>query len=194
MNVTIIKGNVCEPIGDGKKIIVHCCNDIGVMGSGVAGALRKKWPTVGEDYEDWHNDWIKKPFVLGQIQFVKVEEDIVVCNLIGQRGIGGETIDGEFVPPVKYESLREGFLRVRGSIKKAPNSVSLHLPMLGSALAGGDWVSIYELIRDVFDELDIECTIYAFDDVNLKLAQSTHQEYEERESYLLEIERGDIIG
>ncbi len=194
MNIAVIKGDVTNPIGDGKKIIVHCCNDVNSFGSGVAGCIARKWPDVKNKYHNWAASDQTTAFYLGQIQFVAADTDIVVCNLIGQRSIGGETIDGEFVPPVRYEALREGFLRVRAAIKKANRPVSLHLPMLGSALAGGDWVSIYELIRDVFDELDIECTIYAFDDVNLKLAESTHQEYEERESYLLEIERGDIIG
>jgi O-acetyl-ADP-ribose deacetylase (regulator of RNase III) len=177
-NITIVLGNVCDPIGEGKKVIAHICNDIGVMGSGVAGALRRKWEMVGKEYEDWCNrkfDFGHLP-VLGQIQFVRVAHNISVCNMIGQRGVGGETIDGEFVPPIKYESLRECLLRLRLALKKSPG-ISLHIPMIGSKLAGGNWYTIYAIIRDVFDPTDIHITIYAFDDANFELAQNADKQF-----------------
>ena len=45
--LTNVYGNVCEPQrtnSDEVAIIPHCCNDKGVMGAGVALALKKKWP------------------------------------------------------------------------------------------------------------------------------------------------------
>ncbi len=201
MNVTIIKGDVTNPTGDGNKIIVHCVNDLNVMGSGVAKALYEKWPQVKEQYHKWGAKLspITPPFRLGNIQFVLVGNQTAVCNLIGQKGMGGEDIDGEFIPAVRYEAIREGLLRVRKAIRKScidkGNTASLHLPMLGSALAGGSWEYIYwEIIRDVFYELDVECTIYAFDDVNYALAKKTHDEYEEWDRHQKEIESGDIIA
>ena len=80
-----IKGDVRKPIGDGNKIIIHCCNDIGVMGAGVAAAIAQKWPNVKSEYKKWHRG--KQGFKLGNVQFVKVEDDLVVCNMIGQRDI-----------------------------------------------------------------------------------------------------------
>jgi O-acetyl-ADP-ribose deacetylase (regulator of RNase III) len=194
MNVTIVKGDVTNPIGDGKKIIVHCCNDINSFGSGVAGCIARKWPTAKEHYHNWADCDLHTIFALGQVQFVRVEHDISVCNLIGQRGINGEEIDGVFLPPVRYEALREGFLRVRKAITKVKDPVSLHFPMLGAGLAGGDWVCIYELIREVFEDARLPITIYAFDDVNLKLAQSQHEDYEQWHQYQNELDEGDIIA
>lgn len=177
--IKIVKGDVTKPIGDGNKLIVHCCNDIISFGSGVAGAIARAWPHVREAYMSWgytSKPGQKRPFALGQVQFVKAEDGISVCNLIGQRDIGGFTIDGVSVPPVRYEALREGFLRVREAIKAAKEPVHLHLPMLGSALAGGDWVIIYSIIYKIFGE-SFDITIYAFDDDNFALANHVHDNH-----------------
>jgi len=40
--ILYIKGDVTAPIGDDNKLIIHCCNDIGAMGAGVAVALYRK--------------------------------------------------------------------------------------------------------------------------------------------------------
>ena len=34
-NITFVDGDVTKPIGNGKKYIVHCCNDLGLWGKGV---------------------------------------------------------------------------------------------------------------------------------------------------------------
>ena len=83
--ILYINGDVREPIGEGNKLIIHCCNDIGKMGAGVAMAISRKWTEVRRQYKQWHMG--NKGFKLGNIQFVKVESDIVVCNMIGQHGI-----------------------------------------------------------------------------------------------------------
>ena len=165
--INIVKGNVLEPQGEGIKLIVHVCNDIGVMGAGVAKAIADKWPKVKYDYQSWHNRALNRdtPFVLGQIQICKAEEDIYVCNMIGQRDVGGFIIDGEFIPPVRYEAIKECLLRVRERVR---NKVSVHMPLIGCGLAGGSINNIYYIIDDVFEGTDISVTIYCLSDDDVK--------------------------
>lgn len=171
-NITVVKGDVTEPKGDGQKLIVHSCNDINAFGSGVASSIAKKWPHVKYGYHEWAKDGYD--FYLGQIHFIKAEDNIVVCNLIGQRSIGGETIDGEFLAPVRYEAIYEGLLRIRARIKNYTN-ISLHFPLIGCGLAKGDWYTVYGLVEEVFHYTPVDITIYAFNDSDLELAQAVQK-------------------
>jgi len=155
-----IKGDVTEPIGEGNKIIAHCCNTIFVMGSGVALGIKRKWPKVYSEYKNWRN---KNP-KLGDVQFVKVASDIAVANILGQEGVGFK--DG--IAPVRYDAMDKGLKKV-GEIAKKFNS-SVHLPFkIGSDRAGGDWVKIEEMIRKNLCEQDIEVVIYEFNQVDNSL-------------------------
>jgi len=152
--ILYIKGDVTRPIGDDNKLIIHCCNDIGKMGAGVAKALYMKWYEVRKQYQQWHNS--KKGFELGNIQFVKVETDIVVCNMIGQHGIKNDSK----VPPIRYGAIAKCLEKVMSAAKK--NNASVHAPRFGSALAGGRWSKIEELIIEHLSSHDIQVTIYDF--------------------------------
>ena len=49
-----VKGDVRNPQISAENevaIIPHCCNNLGVMGAGVALALKNKWPEVFEIYK-----------------------------------------------------------------------------------------------------------------------------------------------
>jgi len=150
--ITYVKGDVRTPSGNGRKIIVHCCNDIGAMGAGVAAALFHKWPSVKSEYKQWHRS--KKGFELGAVQFVKVDTDIVVGNMIGQKGI--KTVGG--VPPIRYGAIRKCLERVAEAAVR--NNASVHGPKFGAGLAGGSWDEIERLIEETICARDIEVTIY----------------------------------
>lgn len=161
MSVKITQGNVLDSKVEGIKVIGQCVNDIGVMGSGVAKAIMDKWPVVREKYLQWAKTIIN--FKLGSIQILKVEPDTVVCNIIGQKGVGFEEIDGVRIPAVRYFAIYEGLLRLRERINTSENkNVSVHLPLIGAGLAGGSINQTYQTVWDVFGTSDISCTLYAF--------------------------------
>ena len=153
--IKITKGDVLESKVDGKKVIVQSCNDLGIMGSGIAKSILDKWP-------------------VGEIQFVLVEKDILICNIIGQKGLGFEEIDGVKLPAVRYFAIFEALLRLRAKIskwsandKKGENynpvgKVSIHMPLIGAGLALGTINQTYQTIWDVFGTSDYDCYIYAF--------------------------------
>ena len=93
-------------------------------------------------------------FKLGEVQFVTVEYDIVVANMIGQSGIGWSA--GR--PPIRYGALA-GCME-RAAIYAKKNGMSIHAPRFGAVLAGGNWTDIEWLINKIILPYDVDVTIY----------------------------------
>jgi O-acetyl-ADP-ribose deacetylase (regulator of RNase III) len=132
--LTYVKGDATQPQGDGRKIIVHCCNDRGAWGSGFVVALSRRWPEPEAKYRSCPQ------YHLGDIIWARVEDDIWVANLIGQHRTG---FDEFGYPPIRYDAILQGLRRI-GEICD-PINASVHMPRMGAGLAGGNW-SIIELI------------------------------------------------
>jgi hypothetical protein len=105
--INYVIGDATAPQGDGLKIIVHVCNDIGAWGAGFVLALTNKWSEPERMYRNW--SFSDKGYHLGAIQYVSVESDIIVCNLIGQHGIGN---DRKGNPPIRYGAIRTGLRKL----------------------------------------------------------------------------------
>lgn len=153
--IKYVDGDATQPIGDGKKVIVHCCNDLGLWGAGFVMALSRRWKAPEQMYhrfiENLDSDGSEK---LGKVQFVAVEPDIIVANMIGQHSVGRGK-DG--VPPVRYEAIRTALKQV--NMYCHMNNATVHAPKFGSDLAGGDWNVIEQIIKD---EITVDVTIYNF--------------------------------
>lgn len=157
--IKYVNGDATAPQGDGKKVIVHCCNDLGAWGAGFVMALSRRWKAPEQMYrrfiENLDSDGSEK---LGKVQFVAVEPDICVANMIGQHLTGrGEMVEGKLVPPIRYEAIREGLKQVNMYCRM--NNATMHAPKFGSDLAGGDWNVIEQIIKD---EIEVPVTIYIF--------------------------------
>ena len=158
--IKYIRGNVLEPIGEGNKIIIHCCNDLKVMGSGVALALRNKWPVVFDKYKNSSAE-------LGTVSFAKVDDGVVVANIIGQHGVGFTNS----APPVRYEAIDSGLKKVMETAKRY--NASVHSPYnFGCVLAGGKWSIVEEIINRQLSSNDIEVIIYDIHGVREKSDKS----------------------
>lgn len=165
------KGDATQPEGDGVKLIIHCCNDIGAWGKGFVLAINKRWIKPMNEYMDWayHREGTGTPFELGQVQYVPVKDDIVVCNMIGQRDIyrsGGQ-------PPIRYDAIRKCLQNIRSKIKDMAKKAteknfsdtyrkySVHCPMFGAGLAGGNWKEIERIIQEELTDQDVSVTVYS---------------------------------
>jgi O-acetyl-ADP-ribose deacetylase (regulator of RNase III) len=119
------------------KIIAHCCNDIGAWGAGFVLALSKRWRAPRQRYSE-----AVGILALGRVQFVEVEPDIIVANIIGQHGVG---CDETGAPPIRYEALAKGLQTIADLAKSM--GCSVHLPRLGCGLAGGEWAAVEFIIN-----------------------------------------------
>ena len=154
MSINYIVGDATQPVGEGPKIIVHICNDIGGWGRGFVMAISKRWPEPEQRYRAWHRGEEKVPFALGEVQIVQVGEAIGVANLIGQRDV--RVIGG--VPPVRYEAIRKGLRRVAEEARRLEASV--HMPRIGCGLAGGKWEEVGKIVEDELGKNSVSVTVY----------------------------------
>jgi len=175
MQIHYTKGDATKPIGDGNKIVTHICNDIGAWGRGFVLAISKRWEFPELAYKKWYQYHRQKQsglqaqtfdvgvtfssseqtFALGQVQFVQVEQDIIVANMIGQFHIR-KAPDG--TPPIRYEAVSTCLRHVCAFAKE--RRATIHMPRIGSGLAGGNWDEIEGLIRQELTEKGVDVWIY----------------------------------
>lgn len=150
--VKIIDGNIFD---SNAHIICHQCNCKGVMGSGVAAEVKKRYPHVFQAYLDDYNNGLLK---LGYVCFATAKTDQVIANMCGQDKFG---YDGSVY--TNYEKLQEcldtvnDFAFFSYDVKPViafPYRMSCHR-------GGGDWNVVYKMIEDTFEDFDVE--IWRFD-------------------------------
>jgi O-acetyl-ADP-ribose deacetylase (regulator of RNase III) len=152
-----VTGDATRPQGDGPRVIVHVCNDVGGWGAGFVVAISRRWKEPEAAHRRWHRagaDEAAGTFELGAVQFIEVEPKVWVANMIGQHGIsasGG-------VPPVRYEAIRAGLAKV--ATFAAERGASVHMPKIGAGLAGGDWDRISGIIGEELDAKGVGVTVY----------------------------------
>lgn len=135
-----IKGDATQPFMAGNKLIVHVCNDIGKWGKGFVLAISRRWNEPELKYKTWHLSGTMK---LGKIQLVKVDSEITVVNMIAQHGIKRQGNRS----PIRYDALETCLEKVNFFIKNYSPGTTIHMPQIGTGLAGGDWFVIEQIIE-----------------------------------------------
>ena len=153
MEILYIKGDATAPIGSGVKVITHICNDIGGWGKGFVLALSKKWKMPEEAYRQWYKS--QEEFNLGAVQFVNVENELYVANMIGQHGIYK---DSKGLPPIRYDAVRQCLKEV--ALFTIAHKASVHMPRIGCGLAGGKWELMEQIIKEELITKEIAVTVY----------------------------------
>lgn len=153
--INYVIGDATYPQGDGRKLIIHCCNDRGVWGAGFVTALSKRWKQPERDYREWMGDRDDGYLMLGQVQFCMTDdENIRVANIIGQEGIRSRSN----LMPVRYSALMQGFKTCM--LFARAYGASVHGPRLGAGLAGGSWPAIERLLEVEIASHGVSVTIY----------------------------------
>ena len=154
MEIEYVTGDATRPPADQPAIIVHVCNDIGGWGAGFVLAVSKRWAEPERRYRAWHRGEEELPFALGQVQFVQVEPQTWVANLVGQRGIRRE----RGVAPVRYEAIGTGLQRVAEQAQRL--GASVHMPRIGCGLAGGNWEDVGRMVEEELALKGVPVTVY----------------------------------
>lgn len=171
--IRYLKGDATSPQAKGTKFIVHICNTEGKWGAGFVMAVSRRWPITRDLFLRWYNGKLRKiecfghvecsfqsKFALGAVQFVHVQRDVVVCNMVAQKGIK----TGSSGPPIRYDALKRCLTEVANEVRSysgtvrgygIERSVSIHMPRIGCGLAGGKWELVEPLARDAFAGLDV---------------------------------------
>lgn len=160
--ITYIQGDCTQPVGLGPKIVAHCCNNLGVWGSGFVLALSARWRAPEAAMREWSREE-QAGLPLGGVQFVDVGDGITVANIIGQQGVSWK----ENVPPVRYPALSRGLDGV--GIRAKATGASVHVPRLGCDRAGGRWDLVEEILRKRILGRGVPLFVYDFVPVVMSL-------------------------
>jgi len=147
-------GDLRDPVSsDSTKIIAHVCNDIGVMGAGVAKELYNRWPIVKSSYLN-----NKTHTELGAVILCSPEPDIVIANCIAQHGIRKSS---PAIPPIRYDAFTECMSSVFKYSTSLKTTSSIHVPhLMGCGLAGGDWTRIHRILTNFSNAYNQKVYIY----------------------------------
>ncbi len=128
----------------GKGILVHGCNNQGVMGSGIAKAIRDRYPKVFKDYDYFMKSGYKPPDRMGRVVLTTLKErELYVISGITQNEYGNDKTKVY----VDYKAMEHVF---REANYYAQNyNLDLHFPLIGCGLANGDWNKVSEIIEKV---------------------------------------------
>lgn len=155
MSINYVKGDATNPTSNGNKIIAHICNDMGGWCKGFVLAISKRWKAPEQQYRLWHKS--QHDFSLGQTQFVQVEPNLWVANIIGQHKVNK---DENRNPPIRYEAIQDGLKKVG---EFAPEiGATVHMPRIGCGLAGGTWEKIEPIISEEIISREVAVTVYDF--------------------------------
>jgi O-acetyl-ADP-ribose deacetylase (regulator of RNase III) len=152
--INYVIGDATAPQGDGNKIITHICNNIGAWGAGFVLAISRRWRAPEIAYR------FNKKWDLGTVDLIRVENDIIVANMVAQEGIMDKhtkgVIDADAQPAIRYAAVRE-CLKIVNDQAFMTNS-TIHMPRIGCGLAGGKWEEIEKIINEV-----VTVDVYVYD-------------------------------
>lgn len=158
--IKTINGNILDY---DKDIIVQQVNCQGVMGGGLAAQILKQYPEVPIEYKKYYkqrrSSAIKTAELLGEVQFVDVYDGKVIANVFGQDRIRGGYQDKTVY--TEYWASKKGLERVKEFALE--NKMSVAIPTyIGCGLANGDWDTVKDIINEVFDDGELDVTLYHY--------------------------------
>ena len=161
--IRYVKGDLLESNADN---ICHQVNCQGKMNSGVAKAIREKWPVVYDNYREKYEEyvWCKRS-PLGDIQIVALYDDYYatnkhqhVVNFFSQENYG---YDGK-----RYTSY-DAFWNCLNLLKQStlPEATIAFPYKIGCVRGGANWNIIKAMIKEVLAGYDV--TFYYLNDDDL---------------------------
>lgn len=134
--------------------IVHGCNDVGVMGSGIAATIKRKFPGAYDAYREHISSFKRKlDFPLGKVSLYEVQEGLWIVNAVTQ---------GLDNPPrnVNYEAVCRCFEEV-ARLAEELGVTEVSFPAIGAGLGGGKWPIIEAIINNTLPD-SLTKTLYVY--------------------------------
>lgn len=152
MSIKFKKGNAVTALIDGEvDVLIHVCNNKGVMGSGIALEIKNRIPDAFVAYKEI-------PAELSYVSYGWTTESNrksgMVVNMVAQNGYG------QGVRHLNYGALASCLQKVSHLNK----TLKVGLPYkMGADRAGGDWNIVLEMVEFILKDFDI--TVYSLEGV-----------------------------
>jgi O-acetyl-ADP-ribose deacetylase (regulator of RNase III) len=149
-----IKGDLLD-FPEGITVIFHQANTHAMMGAGIAGQIRTRYPEAAKADRDAFNGHQAK---LGLFSGIKLSDEPprVIINLYGQENIS--TSDRQ----TDYEGLYVAMDRAMSVIAKRPNKDDYIIGVpkgMGCGLGGGDWRIVEAMLEVLSEKYSLEVRI-----------------------------------
>lgn len=136
-----------------EAVIIHGCNNRGVMGSGVAKAIRSKWPMAYNVYRMNFESTI--PDGLGSFtSYYSTEDEKTIVNLISQDGYG---YDGKKY--ASYTAIMSGLVDIV-NWNRYNKITKFAIPKIGCGLGGLKWEIMEIILCDIEELYKVEFVVY----------------------------------
>lgn len=139
----IIEGNI---LYQNYGLICHQVNCKGVMGAGLALALKHKYPKV---FSDYRKAYIEDRLWLGNVIYTQINDKLWVANICGQEDYGRQPNNIY----TDYSAVRSALLNIAANWSDSVVSIPYKM---GCGLAGGNWNTILKIIEEILPN----CTIF----------------------------------
>lgn len=150
-NGDVLEAICANPPKDETRILLHICNNKGGWGAGFVLALSKKWQEPEKQYRKCFRDKIN--FELGEIQPIKIKENLYVVNMVAQNGYK----TAKNPTPLDYNALDKCLNTVMVWIDENNFQFPIiYCPKIGTGLSGGDWNIIKDVLHGQLNEIPIK--------------------------------------
>ena len=155
-----VKGDVTKAT---EKFIIHGCNAQGVMGSGVALAIKQKWQDCYLHYvkeikanSSYHN--------LGNSYTYVTKDGKIIGNLITQEYFGSDGKAYASLDAIR-NSLEEfifdiNMINIFGEEEDDDGEIVIASPKIGCGLGGLKWENVSKIYEDFEQLYDVTFVIY----------------------------------
>lgn len=148
MATCIRNGNLFD---SNASYIFHQVNCRGKMGSGVAKQVRERYPVAYMSYRSKCQSSAPAELI-GHSQLVNCGNRYIV-NLFAQSSYG---YDGKQY--TDYDAFRSC---LREAANNIPSGTVIAMPyLIGCGLGGGDWNTVYEIIKEELSDFNVELWRY----------------------------------
>lgn len=128
----------------------HQVNAMGVMGGGIALAIKQKYPYVYDIYRCFcggkNGGYKEKSEILGQVCYILENDGVTIANLFGQYSYGRTTRYTD------YDGLQKALQDLHDKAGSVGKSIVVIPYNIGCGLAGGDWTIVEPMIHDIFSD------------------------------------------
>ena len=145
--IKIVEGNLLEAK---EEYICHQVNCQGVMGSGGALQIKKKYPQAYEDYVTLCKETNNS--MLGYDQYVRIDKNKCIVNLFGQDKYG-------------YGKRQTNYIALVMAITNVLEhvDVSIAIPYnMGCDRGGADWNKLYFILEVLAEDFEHDIVVYKF--------------------------------
>ncbi len=145
MKIEIKEGNIFE---SDCEALVNAVNCIGIMGAGLAKQFRLKYPEMMHSYQ---TECKEKVLKIGQPHYFSANDGKMIINFPTMHNPGSQS---------KLEDIKLGLLKLKQDLKDFLNLKSIAFCSLGCGVGGLYWEDVFNLIKEIFDDGDINIEFF----------------------------------